>query len=84
VPALQPHRLERLHHHAVVFAADEKTRDSSRGSLAALSTRTGENIYQTVPRHTSDAFVVFPRDVSRRNRVDRRSTSSSITCRRTK
>ena len=32
-------------------------------ALAALNTRAGEVVGQTVPRHTSDAFVEFLTDV---------------------
>jgi len=77
-------------HHAVVFAADEKTaiqaldrldpvlplspgraerhgfeyyRHGTLSLYAALNTRTGEIIGQTVPRHTSAAFVDFLTDL---------------------
>jgi len=62
----------------------EYYRHGTLSLYAALNTRTGEIIGHTVPRHTSAAFVDFLTDVVGTQRGGVRSTSSSITSRRTR
>ena len=62
----------------------EYYRHGTLSLYAALNTRTGEIVGQTVPRHTSEAFVEFWATSWPRSRPAARSMSSSIIWRPTK
>ena len=62
----------------------EYYRHGTLSLFAALNTQTGEVVGQTVPRHTSDAFVDFFGDSWPASRARRRFTSSSTIWPRTR